>query len=198
MNPAPFRPRTIRQLGVAVAIASFATLGCHNLDGFSTKPGYAYCGTIPTDPAFQDGLVPADQPPSLELALTLDISKLTSEPGILTSNDAGKGLCGDLPLFQDELVRAIPEVDHDALSTLSFGEGHEHDFFAWVDSTCQGTMLAVVSLMKNDYVELRLFKPARLPPSDATPAETPGFAVFHLDPDRRPQAGEVKKNGCTF
>jgi hypothetical protein len=83
-------------------------------------------------------------------------------------------------LFDNSPLRAIPEVDHDVLSSLTFGEGHVHDFFAWVDSSCQGTMLAVVSLMKNNQVELRLFKPARVPQPGSTPFDEPGFAVFHL------------------
>ena len=195
MIPLSFRPRPVRLLGVLGACALF---GCHNLDGFDTKPGFAYCGSIIGAPAFQAGFVPEDQPPQLALTLTLDTSKLTSEPGILRSNDAGTGLCGTQPLFQGAPLRAIPEVDHDALSTLTFGEGHEHDFFAWVDSTCQGTMLAVVSLMKNNYVEMRLFKPERLPPPGATPAETPGFAVFQLNQTAQAQPGEVQKGGCTF
>jgi hypothetical protein len=87
------------------------------------------------------------------------------------------------------------------LSTLSFGEGHVHDFFAWVDSTCQGTMVAVVSLMKDNQVELRLFKPMRLPPPDAGPAETPGFAMFSLSARQRSVAGESAeafKVSCGF
>src|SRR5450432_630590 len=171
------------------ALGAFLVASCHNLDSFNSKPGDAYCGAIigaaapasdPNKPAFQAGFVPEGQPPKLELALTLDTSKLTSEPGILRSSDALTGLCSakSEPLFQDAPLRAIPEVDHDALSTLTFGEGHEHDFFAWVDSTCQGTMLALVSLLKNRQVEIRLFKPARLPPSNAPPDQQPGFAMF--------------------
>jgi hypothetical protein len=178
----------IRHSLLALAVV-FSTLGCHNLDSFDTKPGDAYCGAIIGEPEFQDGFLPLGTPPNLELALTLDTSKLTSEPGILRSNDAATGLCAPKALFQDAPIRAIPEVDHDALSTLTFGEGHEHDFFVWVDSTCQGTMLAVVSLLKNTQVEIRLFKPARLPPPNATPSEEPGFAVFHL---------EVQQGGCGF
>ncbi len=171
------------------AVASAA--GCRNLDGFDTQPGESYCGSLISQPAFQDGFLPAGSRPTLELALTLDTSKLTSEPGILRSNDSRTGLCANSTgsLFQDAPLRAIPEVDHDVLSSLSFGEGHEHDFFAWVDSSCQGTMLAVVSLMKNEHVEMRLFKPARLPPPQARPDQKPGFAVFDLD---------VQKQGCGF
>ena len=171
--------------------ALIAASGCRNLDSFSGKPGDAYCGQLLSQPEFQDGFLPLGSRPNLELELRLDTSKLTSEPGILRSNDAATGLCASTSgaLFQDAPLRAIPAVDHDVLSTLSFGEGHEHDFFAWVDSSCQGTMLAVVSLMKNDQVEMRLFKPARLPPPKAPPDQQPGFAMFHFD---------VQKGGCGF
>ena len=178
--------RAPRWLALFGACSAF---GCHDLDGFDTKNGEAYCGSILRQPAFQDGFQPTGHPPDLELALTLDTGKLTSEPGRLRSNDTVGGLCGDQPLFQEAPLRAIPEVDHDAISTLSFGEGHVHDFFVWVDSTCQGTMLGVVSLLKNDQVELRLFKPAHKPVPNAPPDQTPGFAMFHF---------EVQKGGCDF
>jgi hypothetical protein len=174
-----------------LAVALAGTVSCHSLDSFSTKPGEAYCAALLSQPAFQSGFEPAGSRPTLELALTLDTSKLSSEPGILRSNDATTGLCASSTgaLFQDAPLRAIPEVDHDELSQLTFGEGHVLDFFAWVDSSCQGTMLAVVSLMKNDQVEIRLFKPARFPAPNAPPDQQPGFAVFHF---------EVQKNGCGF
>lgn len=203
MTHAPFflRARAARIVLVVGALA-----GCRNLSNFDSKPGEAYCGTIGA-PDFQDGFVKLGSPPNLQLALTLDTSKITSnpdsprlsEPGILRSKDLD-GLCGSntlpRPLFQDAPLRAIPELEHDVLSTLTFGEGHEQDFFAWVDSTCQGTMLAVVSLMKNNQVELRLFKPAALPPAGAPPAQRPGFAVFHLDP--KPLYKSSAENGCGF
>lgn len=171
----------------ATALAVCGTLsllGCRDLDSFDSKPGQAYCGAIIGQPQFQSGFIKQDQPPSLELGLILDIDRLTSIPGTLTSNDALNGMCSapgaPQRLFDSKPLRAIPEVDHDVLSALTFGEGHVHDFFAWVDSSCQGTMLAVVSLMKNNQVELRLFKPAPVPQPGATPFDLPGFAVFHL------------------
>jgi len=188
----------------ALVCACFV-LSCHSLDGFSTKPGYAYCGKIVGTQGldFQTGFIPKGQPPELRVALTLDTDNLTSIPGLLTSNDAATGLCSGSgqPLFQDAPLRAIPEVDHDAISMLTFGEGHVHDFFAWVDSSCQGTMVAVVSLLKNDRVELRLFKPMRNPPPDAGPADTPGFALFSLTPHKRSVPGESAEafnESCEF
>jgi len=178
------RLRSWHVLGSLLMMCAGSSLSCDDhLEGFTSKPGQAYCGTIGL-PHFQSGLVEEGSPPSWGLALSLDTSQLTTLPGILNSNDL-QGLCGTpeapQPLFSGAPLRAIPDLQQDVLSALTFGEGHEHDFFAWVDSTCQGTMLLVVSLMKNNYVEVRLFKPAPLSPS-MTAAESPGFAVFHLYP----------------
>jgi hypothetical protein len=175
-------PLSASVLGV-LGVLSASLLGCRDLESFQSKPGEAYCGTI-IGASFESGFVKQNQPPDLELGLTLDIERLTSRPGELSSNDALNGMCAapgtPQRLFDKAPLRAIPEVDHDVLSSLTFGEGHVHDFFAWVDSSCQGTMLAVVSLMKNNQVELRLFKPARVPQPNATPFDQPGFAVFHM------------------
>ena len=178
-------------------LCAAAALSCTSLDGFNSKPNEAYCGPI-GQAVFHDGFV-KEGSPDLNLALTMNTSKLSSVPGTLTSDDL-QGICGtpETPqvLFLDAPVRAIPALDRDVLSALTFGEGHDHDFFAWVDSTCQGTMLAVVSLMKNNYIELRLFKPAPSRPSDAPPAERPGFALFQLNP--KPLYKPLDEGGCGF
>jgi hypothetical protein len=178
---------------------SVATLSCRSLDRFDTRGEAAYCGTLVSGPKFHEGLVPQGEPASqLWLQLTLDTSQLssfsenkTALPGTLSSNDADWGLCSKdgQALFKGSRLRAIPQVYHDSLSTMVFGEGHEEDFFAWTDSQCQGTMLAIVSLLRNSDVEVRLFKPAQLPPDGAGPEQLPGFAVFYLR--RNP-------HGCEF
>jgi hypothetical protein len=176
------------------------TLSCRSLDRFDTKGDAAFCGQLVSAPAFHDGFVPDGQPGVLLLTmkLTLDTSQLSSfsedkatQIGALTSNDVDKGLCspGGQALFESSPVRGIPQVDHDTLSTLNFGEGHDEDFFAYVDSTCQGTMLALVSLLRKGDVELRLFKPAPLPPPGAGADQRPGFALFYL---------KRNEKGCGF
>ncbi|HKY36734.1 MAG TPA: hypothetical protein VJN18_12380 [Polyangiaceae bacterium] len=170
--------------------ALLATTACRDLERFDTKGDAAYCGDLVSGPAFHDGFVADEvEPPTIRLKLTLDTGQLssfsenkTALPGTLTSNDSERGLCsGDgQALFQRAPLRAIPQVYHDSISTLSFGEGHDEDFFAWADSTCQGTMLAVVSLLRSGDVEVRLFKPAPLPALDAGPEKRPGFALFSL------------------
>jgi hypothetical protein len=172
-----------------------ATLSCKNLDRFDTKGKAAFCGQLVSAPSFHDGFVRDGQPGVLlAMKLTLDTSRLSSfsedkmtQLGALTSNDAETGLCsaGGQALFESSPVRSIPQLDHDTLSTLSFGEGHDEDFFAWTDSTCQGTMLAVVSLLRKGDVELRLFKPAPLLAQEAGPEQRPGFALFYLRRDEK-------------
>jgi hypothetical protein len=174
-----------------VAACTLAAAGCRSLDRFETEAPEAYCGSLVGGPLFHEGFVPTAAPPSLSLRLDLDMSSLTTRPGVLTSNDRAIGLCKakERPLFEEASLRAIPQIANDTLSQADFGEGHDHDFFAWVDSTCQGTMLAVVSLLKNDAVEVRLLKPAPEPPPSAGPEKQPGFALFYL---------ERRKGGCGF
>jgi hypothetical protein len=174
-----------------VAAGTLAAAGCRSLDRFETDSPEAYCGSLVGAPLFHEGFVPTGAPPNLSLRLDLDVASLTTRPGILTSNDRSTGFCSDKdrPLFEQASLRAIPQIMNDTLSQADFGEGHDHDFFAWVDSTCQGTMLAVISLLKNDAVEVRLLKPAADPPPSAGPEKQPGFAIFYL---------ERRKGGCGF
>lgn len=174
---------------LALALAALAALGCQDVDRFDTEDGAAYCGSMISAPEFNEALTPAGVPSRLRLRLELDTDALTTRPGTLTSDDTEGGLCSPASLFDQAPLRAIPEMFHDPLSSFEFGDGREHNFFAWVDSTCQGTVLAVVSLMQNDDVEVRLLKPAADPAEGATPAERPGFGVFIL---------KRRNSGCGF
>lgn len=171
-------------------LLALLSLSCRDLDRFNTTDKEAFCGHLVTGPSFNDGILAKEQIAALmQMKLKLDTSQLSSfsndemvRLGFLSSNDADSGLCsGDgEPLFKSSPLRSIPQLDHDTLSTLSFGEGHDEDFFAWSDSTCQGTMLVLVSLLRKGDVELRLFKPAPLPPPKAGPDKRPGYALFYL------------------
>jgi len=172
----PLRPRL-----AAFALAAFAPLGgCRNLDRFDTDGSAAFCGSMVSAPFANEGFSPSGPPRDLRMRLELDVDRLQSAPGTLTTDDAGHGICGDAPLFDGAALRGIPEMQHDPLSTLSFLESSDYDFFAWVDSSCAGTLVSVVSLMKDDDVQVRLLKPAPEAATDAGAAERPGFASFRL------------------
>jgi hypothetical protein len=174
----------VRRLAAAVLGAWFA-LGCRNIDRFETEEGTAYCG--PMVNLAQNGFV--SRQPNLRMQLELDMSSLTVQPGYVTTGVTDGGLCHPLPLFSQAPLRAIPEIMNDQLALLEFGDGREYNFFAWVDSNCLQTVVAVVSLMKNDDVEVRLLKP-RPAPGEGTPeADQPGFILFHLSRQKKPCSG---------
>lgn len=165
---------------------------CRNLERFNTEGNAAYCGSIVgTPPDFNGGFIAEGTPPNLELRLKLDTSALTTRPGSLSSNDATNGFCKPAPLFDDAPLRAIPELLHDTLSQADLGEGHQHTFFTWVDSTCETSMLAVISLLTNGAVEVRLLRagPDLPPMANVDVSKGPGFALFYL---------QRSETGCGF
>lgn len=147
--------------------------GCRDIDRFDTGDGEAYCGSIVPAPFVFEGF-----PVNLRLRLTIDTDRLDSVPGVITTDDVA-GSCAPAPMFDQAELRVTPDVLHDTLSTLEFGQGRDLNVLAWVRSGCEGPMLAVMSLMKNDDVELRLLKP---PAAPASPDDDPpgGFALFQL------------------
>jgi hypothetical protein len=60
---------------------------------------------------------------------------------------------------------------------MTFEEGQVQNIVAWTRSTCRGPMLAVVSFLKNDHVDVRLLKPRAAKPA---PGERDAFAFFPL------------------
>jgi hypothetical protein len=172
---------TRRNVLGSIGASALLLLGaCRSLDRFDTGDDEAYCGAMVSAPFAHEGFLPDNEPPALQMRLRLDAQRFTSRPGSVSTDDADRGLCAPEPLLDDAPLRAMEEAFHDALSTLQFGEGREHNLLVWLDSTCQGTLVGVVSLMKNDDVEVRLLKPAPLPPANAEPGERPGFAQFQL------------------
>jgi hypothetical protein len=157
-----------RALVVGAACSSF---GCRDLERFDTGETGAYCGSIIDSDFTRRGFEPG-----LGLRITLDVDALTTAPGTLTSNDAEGGPCSPSPSFDNAPLRVTPELFADPLSQLEFGFTRDHNFIAWVDSTCQGSSLAVVSLMHTGDVEVRLLR--RGVSGDAEAAGD--FAVFQL------------------
>jgi hypothetical protein len=160
------REQPLAGLCLLVAIA-----GCRDLDRFDTGESGAYCGKIVdgafTRRGFQEGL---------GLRLTLDIDALQRAPGTLSTDDRELGPCAPQALFEAAPLRITPELFTDPLSLLEFGATRDHNFVAWVESSCQGSALAVVSLMHTGDTEVRLMRPGAPVGSD-----TPGdFGVFQL------------------
>jgi hypothetical protein len=163
-------PAHTRRALAASALVLLA--GCRDLDRFDTGPDGAYCGGIVQSPFTRKGF---DELPALRL--TLDVNQLTVAPGTMTSNDVA-GPCTPLAQFDQAPLIVTQELYADPLSLLEFGAAREYNFIAWVDSTCLGRTLAVVSLMHDDSIEVRLLRPGAPDRPDSSE-----FGVFQLTRD---------------
>jgi hypothetical protein len=158
------------------AIAALAA--CRDLSGFTTSPNDHYEGVV-VDADFVRVGVDA----GTSLCLTLDADRLQDAPGAISTNDGR---------FNATPLRPIPQIWHDPLSTLSFGEGRLKNLMyvaaaaaTFGDGQSDDT-LAVVSLMQSGGVEVRLIRGAPTvaagppaPGGDAGP-EIAVFAIFPL------------------
>jgi hypothetical protein len=154
-------------LGLSLCVFS----GCKAIDEFDTGTHDAYCGQVVGAPFVREGF---DR--QLKLQIKLHLATLNTLPGELTTDDSDIGRCAPLPLFDAAKLRAPNKLESDALSTLSFGDSSLLNFMSWVDSTCQGTYLAVVSLLQDKSVEVRLLR-GELDPDGH---EVGAFGIFKL------------------
>jgi hypothetical protein len=142
--------------------------GCRDLSAFSTA-GDRYEGAV-----VQADFVRAGVDPSARLCLTIDTDHLQDGPGSVSTTD---GRFGSTPL------RPIPQIWHDPLSTLSFGEGRLKNliYVAAANATLTssgGDVLVVVSLMQSGDVEVRLLRGAPRLAQDGGPALGSADAIF--------------------
>ncbi len=163
--------------------------GCRSVDRFQTDGEEAFCGKMLAPSFASTGLVNPTEAATLELALGIDSDRLDSVPAWVKSNDKDFGACNPEPLFASAQLRIIPEMLNDRLGALELGQDHALDLMTLVDSTCLGSMVAVLSLIQDGHVELRLIRPAPEAPGAAPIQQQPGFAAFTL---------ERHKEGCGF
>jgi hypothetical protein len=162
---------------VALGWLFVACVGCRDLSDFSTG-GDRFEGAV-----VQGDFVRAGVGPLTNLCLTLDTDHLQDAPGAISTDDGR---------FHAAALRSIPQIWHDPLSTLAFGEGRLKNLVyaaaASVPFTggLDGSVLVVVSLMQSGHVEVRLLRGApglveatTDSGSQSAPAENV-FAVFDL------------------
>ena len=151
-----------------VPIVLLAALpACRDLSRFSSGDDH-YEG-----PVVRGSFVRAGIAEDTEVCLTLDITHLEDAPGTMSSTDGR---------FHATPLRPIPQIWHDPLSSMSFGEGRIRNLmYAVTPSADAGDpqdMFVVVSLMQTNDVEVRLMRSA---PGGSTNAV---FGVFTLSRQR--------------
>jgi hypothetical protein len=147
-----------------------SSLGCRDLSSFSSGGG-SYEGAV-----VQADFVRAGVDPSSRLCMTLDMAHVQDVPGRMSTNDHR---------FQAVPFRPIPQIWHDPLSTLSFGDGRLRNLLYVAGASvpfADGTgndVFVVVSLMQSGRVEVRLLRGAPDFAAD-TGARASIFAIFDL------------------
>ena len=176
--------RQMQAIGKGLVWCEIGTLllgsGCKSVQSFDTGDTSAYCLELVGSDLAESAMLPdtdagAD---TLKLGLTIDSQNLSISPGRLWSNDAAFGLCSPRPLFDRYPIRTVKPALKDVVSSVQLTPDHIQDIFAWVDSTCQGTMLSIVSLIDGGSVEVRLFKPNPDAGESGTARQRSGFGVF--------------------
>ncbi len=152
----------------AIVIAS---VGCGRIDRFDTGDDEAYCGNVVTSSFFRRGFTNLPR-----LQLRLDTASLHDHPANISTDDDKDGICSPQATFEDAEMRMSQEMQADPVSQLEFGDAREMNLLGWVDSSCDGTYLAIVSLMRDDSVEVRLTRGERNSSGD----EVGPFGVFRL------------------
>jgi hypothetical protein len=158
-------------------LASFvvvANVGCRDLSSFTTA-GAHYEGLV-----VQGDFVRAGVDPTAKSCLTLDADHLEDAPGAISTSDGR---------FHAAALRPIPQIWHDPLSTLSFGEGRLRNLVYLATASTPfvdgrgDDVLVILSLVQSGDVEVRLIRGAPGFSSDSAAVPSSGgnlFAVFDL------------------
>jgi hypothetical protein len=163
--------------GIALVVCA-ALCGCRDASQFSTGPGEAYCGPIVQGEFVRQGFARSVK---LRMTFNADLVGQYDLPGQITTDDG---------LLTGVWMRPIPQLAHDPLSTLNFGEARENNLIFAVDPSdpARGpTILAVLSLMRDGNAEVRLMRGA---PAlrEATTSAIDGSPIFGVFAPLRKQA----------
>jgi hypothetical protein len=158
-------------LGVlSSVVASLA--GCRDVSAFNTGPRDRFEGAVVAADFVRTGV-----DAGTTLCLTLDTDHLQDAPGALSTSDGR---------FAHTPMRPIPQIWHDPLSTLAFGDGRFQNLIYVVGAAVPfpdgaGTdVFAVVSLMQTGGVQVRLLRGAPALADGSAVQASPVFAVFNL------------------
>lgn len=165
------------RLAVLVGFASAALLAaaCRDVTRFSSK-GDRFEGSVVKGSFVRSGVVE-----DARMCLTLDTDHLQDAPGSITTSDGR---------FHRTPLRPIPQIWHDPLSTLEFGDGRVQNL-VYAASPALGDggpfeaqdVMVIVSLMQSDHIEVRLLRGAPQTDAGVPPAGVASalFGVFNLE-----------------
>jgi hypothetical protein len=157
--------------GAVVPWLALGAMGCHDISRFSNS-GDHYEGPVVAGDFLRAGF-----DASTSLCIVIDTNHLQDAPGTLTSSDGR---------FAGTALRPIPQIWHDPLSTLAFGEGRVQNFVYVAtpdaDADTGGDVFVVMSLMQSGGLEARILRgaPAVGAGEPAAAGQANLFGVFTL------------------
>jgi hypothetical protein len=166
--------RSVGKLFV-VALVSLclpSLVGCRDTSRYSTRDDH-YEGAV-----VKGSFVRAGIAEDARMCVTLDADHLQDNPGTVTTSDGR---------FRNTPLRPIPQLWHDPLSTLSFGQGRRQNLvYVATPVTPDGDgadVMVVLSLMEEGGLELRVLRGAPQPDASADAGtQTPAmFGIFTLE-----------------
>ena len=144
--------------------------GCRDVARFSSAGGH-YQGTVVAGGFVRTGIAE-----DARLCVTLDTDHLQDEPGTISLSDGR---------LRSVALRPIPQIWHDPLSTMSFGNGRVKNLVymaspAVTSGSDSGDVTVILSLMDSGSLEARLLRGA--PAADGGVSLTTNvFGVFTLE-----------------
>jgi hypothetical protein len=151
----------------ALVLSAFALFACRDISHFSSG-GDSYEGAV-----VQGDFVRAGIASDARVCMTIDTDHLQDTPGRIWSSDGR---------FKGVPLRPIPQLWHDPLSTLSFGEGREKNLIYVATPSAvppDPDIMVFVSLMTSGSIEVRLVRGAPGTSDGASPPSI--FGVFQLE-----------------
>jgi hypothetical protein len=136
---------------LAIAATTACATGCRDTAGFSTGSGH-YEGAVVSGSFVRNGVADGTR-----ACITLDANHFQDAPGSIWTNDGR---------FEAAPLRPIPQIWHDPLSTLAFGEGRTKNlvYIATPNpdggNSGGGDVMAILSLMDSGGIEVRLIRGA--------------------------------------
>lgn len=160
----------MRVLGLLV-LGAVGVLGCRDTSRFSSN-GDRFEGPVVKGSFVRTGLAE-----DARLCMTLDTNHLQDAPGTITSSDGR---------FKATPLRPIPQLWHDPLSTLTFGEGRVQNLiYSATPEAGDGDVMIVVSLMESTGIEVRMLRSA---PAAAVPVQVTTDAPVDAGDTQAPPA----------
>lgn len=165
-----------------VVVGSVIALSaCRDLSKFSSH-GDRFEGAVTAGDFVRSGIAT-----NTNMCVTLDADHLQDAPGSLSTSDGR---------FKATPMRPIPQIWHDPLSTLQFGDDNRVENLVYAVTPLVGDagvaeaqdVFVVVSLIENRHIEVRLLRGAPQSDAGATPPGVAStmFGVFRLERQEGP------------